>query len=278
MTDMQNIDMVKALSKERQLEQLLSGFEAALVAFSGGVDSAFLLSKALKVIGREHVLAVTVNSALNQPQESAEAADLAQKMQARHLVLKIDPLEDEAFASNSSDRCYYCKRNIYSRFVEITAEKGLGIVLDGSNADDPSDHRPGLRALEELGIRSPLLEVSLGKAEIRALAQQAGLPVWDRPAAACLASRFPYGEKITDQKLRMVAEAESYLRSLGVKQNLRVRCHGSLARVEVNRSEDKVVMDQREAIIKKLREFGFAYITLDLYGFESGSMNRLLPF
>ena len=273
----QNLDLKRALSKERQLDQLLSGIEAALVAFSGGVDSAFLLSKAIEVIGREHVLAVTVNSVLNQPQESAGAADLAREMQARHLVLEVDPLKDETFTSNSSERCYYCKRNIYGRLLEISADEGLEVVLDGTNADDPQDHRPGLRALEELGIRSPLLEVSLSKEEIRALAQQGGLPVWDKPAAACLASRFPYGEKITEQNLRMVAEAESYLRNLGVKQNLRVRCHGKLARIEVNRSEEKIIITRREAIVTKLQELGFAYVTIDLCGFESGSMNRLLP-
>jgi pyridinium-3,5-biscarboxylic acid mononucleotide sulfurtransferase len=277
MTDRQGFNCPeKTLLKERQLEQLLGTFETVLVAFSGGVDSTFLLSKALEVVGKDHVLAVTISSALSRPQETEEAEGLAQKLQARQLVLKIDPLENDHFSANGPDRCYHCKRFIYRALLEKASAEKCGVVLDGSNADDRSDYRPGLRALEDLGIRSPLLEVSLGKDEIRKLARKAGLPVWDKPAAACLASRLSYGEKITEKKLSMIGDAESFLRRLGVKENLRVRCHGSLARIEANKADMGRILAQREAVFKKLQELGFVYVTLDLHGFESGSMNRLL--
>lgn len=275
MIDRQAVDLNRAFKKERQLERVLSGFETALVAFSGGVDSAYLLNEALKVIGREKVLAVTVSSALIQPEEIEEASALARKMQAKHLVLDLNLLENEKISDNPPERCYYCKKTIYTKLLEVASVREYGKVLDGSNADDLTDHRPGIRALEELGIPSPLLETSLGKSEIRLLAEQAGLPVWGKPAAACLASRFPYGDKITGQKLKQVAEAESFLRQLGVKQDLRVRCHGDLARIEVNKTDLDGLLTQRDSVVAKLLELGFIYITLDLKGFESGSMNRL---
>jgi pyridinium-3,5-biscarboxylic acid mononucleotide sulfurtransferase len=275
MIDRQAVDLNRALKKERQLEMVLSGFEAALVAFSGGVDSAYLLNEALKVIGREKVLAVTVSSALIRPEEIEAAAALARKLQAEHLVLDLNLLENEKISDNPPERCYFCKKLIYTKLLEVASAREYGTVLDGSNADDLTDHRPGIRALEELDIPSPLLATSLGKSEIRLLAERAGLPVWDKPAAACLASRFPYGDKITGQKLKQVAEAESFLRHLGVKQDLRVRCHGDLARIEVNKTDLDGLLTQRDLVVAKMLELGFIYITLDLKGFESGSMNRL---
>lgn len=275
MIDRQAVDLNRALKKERQLERLLSGFETALVAFSGGVDSAYLLYEALKVIGREKVLAVTVSSVLIRPEEIEEAAALARKLQAEHLVLDLNLLENEKISDNPPERCYFCKKLIYTKLLEVASLRDYGKVLDGSNADDLTDHRPGIRALEELDIPSPLLETSLGKNEIRLLAEQAGLPVWDKPAAACLASRIPYGDKITGHKLKQVAEAESFLRQLGVKQDLRVRCHGDLARIEVNKTDLDGLLTQRDSVVAKLLELGFIYITIDLKGFESGSMNRL---
>lgn len=276
MTGKQDLKLEKALIKERQLEQFLRNFETALVAFSGGVDSAYLLSKALDTIGRKQVLAVTVKSPLNQPEEAEAAAVFAQKIKAKHLVLDLDPLAQKEFSNNPPERCYYCKQFIYTELIKIAAAKGFATVLDGSNADDPAAYRPGLRALEELGVCSPLLEASLAKEEIRALAKHSGLPIWDKQAAPCLASRFPYGEKITRKKLIQVAEAELFLRQLGVKQNLRVRCHDKLARIEVNEAELEFVLAKRELIVRHLLGLGFVYITLDLYGFESGSLDRLL--
>ena len=276
MTGKQPLNLDKALIKERQLEQFLRNFETALVAFSGGVDSAYLLSKALDTIGRKQVLAVTVKSPLNQPEEAEAAAVFARKLKAKHLFLNLDPLGEEQFSDNPPQRCYHCKKIIYTELLKTAASEGLASVLDGTNADDPASYRPGLRALGELGICSPLLEVSLGKEEIRALAKHSGLPLWDKQAAPCLASRFPYGEKITREKLMQVAEAELFLRQLGVKQNLRVRCHNKLARIEVNEAELEFVLAERELIVRKLLGLGFVYITLDLYGFETGSLDRLL--
>ena len=267
----------RALKKERQLVELLSSIdEVVLVAFSGGVDSTYLLSKAAQVIGQERVIAVTFDSELYLPGETEAAAVLAQKLPVKHLILNTDPLTDREFRANTPERCYFCKHKIYSKLLGIAAEKGLAVVLDGSNADDTADYRPGMRALEELGIRSPLLEVSLNKAEIRELSRRAGLSTWNKPAAACLASRFPYGDEITDHKLKQVAEAECFLRQLGVKHDLRVRCHGNLARIEVNKDDLDSILTWREIIVANLQELGFVYITLDLGGFESGSMNRLL--
>ncbi len=266
-----------ALKKERQLVGLLSSIdEVVMIAFSGGVDSTYLLSKAAQVIGRERVIAVTFESELYLPGETEAALVLAQKLPIKHLILSTDPLADREFRANTPERCYFCKHKIYSKLLGIAAEKGIAVVLDGSNADDTADYRPGMRALEELGIRSPLLEVSLNKAEIRELSRLAGLPTWNKPAAACLASRFPYGDEITGYKLKQVAEAECFLRQLGVKHDLRVRYHGSLARIEVNKDDLDSILTWREMIVGKLQELGFVYITLDLGGFESGSMNRLL--
>lgn len=276
MDDKKLADLKMALSKERQLEQFLSGFKSALVAFSGGVDSAYLLSSALKVIGSDQIKAVTVSSVLSQPGETEKAKALAQKLKAKHYVLNLDPLAEIEFSANRPDRCYYCKRQIFTRLLEIASVEGYSTVLDGSNADDQADHRPGLRALKELKVYSPLKEFSLGKEEIRALAKHAGLAVWNKQSDACLASRFPYGEKITEHKLKRVAEAELFLRQLGVKENLRVRCHGSLARIEVDNTEMQILLGSRAAVTAKMQKLGFAYVTLDLNGFESGSMNRQL--
>ncbi len=270
----QVINTEMALEKEKQLEKLLHSFETVTVAFSGGADSSYLLGKAVRTLGPRQVQAVTLKSVLNPDKEVEEAALFALKLGVRHQVINVDITADQEFMANTSERCYFCKRNCFSKIAAVSAARGFKVVLDGSNADDLDDHRPGMRAARELSIRSPLLEVSLGKQEIRYLSGKEGFSTWNKPAAACLASRIPYGDEITGEKLKKVSDAERYLRKLGVKNNLRVRCHGSIARIEADGADFDLILKHREEIAADLREIGFIYVTLDLHGFESGSMNR----
>ncbi len=263
-----------ASEKEKQLEVLLGRFEKVMVAFSGGADSTYLLGKAAQVLGRNRVQAVTFQSALNPYREVEEAAGFALKLKVKHRTLNLDILKNQDFAANTPQRCYICKQYIFSRLVELAKQEGFDTVLDGSNADDAEDYRPGMRAAEELGIRSPLLEVSLGKDEIRRLSRLKGYPGWDKPSAACLASRMPYGEEITAEKLKRISDAERILRRAGVKGNLRVRSHGNLARIEADSNDLDGIMKQKGDIAARLKALGYNYVTLDLFGFESGSMNR----
>lgn len=262
--------------KVKALEKSLAGFKSVVVAFSGGADSAFLLFKALQVLGKEKVLAVTVHSQL-QPADGADCAEkLARTMGAKHLILSLDLLAEPAVAANTPERCYHCKKTIYDKLLELAEKKGFAVLLDGTNAADRVDHRPGFRALQELAIPSPLLAAGLYKNEIRELSRQAGLINWNRPAEACLASRFPYGQMIDSTALRQVEEAELFLRDLGYEGDLRVRCHGDLARIEIERTAHERFLGDREAVLDKFNQLGFLYITLDLNGFISGSMNRTL--
>ncbi len=264
----------KAIAGSEKLKALLRSYESAVVAFSGGVDSSLLLSSAASVMEPKMLLAVTFKSVLNPPGEIEDAAKLAADLKAAHRVIAIDPCSDAGFTTNSPERCYICKKLLFSSLLKIAENEGFDVVLEGTNADDPDDYRPGLRAIKELGVQSPLLESGLGKAEIRFLSRQAGLPSWDKPSAACLASRIPYGEEITPEKLKQVAAAESVLREMGIEGNLRVRRHGSLARIEVDESAFKLVAARRGEIEEKLKEAGFSYVTLDLSGFRSGSLNN----
>ena len=273
-----NVDIKMALEKEKKLLKLLGSCERALVAYSGGVDSSYLLYKASLALGQDNVLAVTVQSELSPPEEIEEAAKNALTMNIVHQVLKIDLLKIPGIVENSPERCYICKNYIYKNLRGFAEESNYAVVLDGSNADDKDEYRPGLRALKELGIKSPLVEAGLGKKEIRYLSKQAGLTTWDKPAAACLASRLCYGDKITPAKLELVARAEKYLRQLGVKDNIRVRYHGNLARIEVDEKDIELLVSNRELVVNKLGKLGFLYVTLDLSGFQSGSMDRMVRY
>ncbi len=260
-------------AKRKRLEEIIKSCGRLALAFSGGVDSSYLLFEAIRVLGPENVLAVTVSSSLHPEAETTEASLIAGQLGADHLVLSLDLLAVAEVAVNCADRCYYCKKAIFIKLIEAAAKAGFTALVDGTNADDATGHRPGLRALKELGVRSPLQEAALGKAEIRQLAKEASLPIWNRPASPCLATRFPVGTKITEQALKKVAAAEAMLRELQVEGDLRVRIHGDLLRIESDPALLARLLEQRVVIISRLKSIGFKYVTLDLEGYRMGSMD-----
>lgn len=277
-TNSRKIDEIaqSTLSKFEELKNRLREMRKVLVAFSGGVDSSFLLKVAADVL-EENVLAVIASSETYPSKEREEAIKLAGRLNVRYTVIQTKELENPDFSSNPPERCYYCKSELFSKLKDIAKSEGIPYVLDGSNYEDSSDYRPGTKAAEELGVRSPLKEVELIKDEIRQLSKSIDLPTWNKPSLACLSSRFPYFTEIEPESLKQVAQAEEYLKGLGFNQ-VRVRHHGQIARVEIDPQEFSRIMDEnvREKITKNFKKFGFIYTALDLAGFRSGSMNEPL--
>jgi len=265
---------MKSDEKLENLKKSISRMERAIVAFSGGVDSTFLLKICVDVLGRENVIAVTAVSPTYQEEEIEEARAFAKSMGIEHLIIHTHEMENDKFVSNPRERCYFCKKELFSELKRIASQHGVRYVLDATNKDDESDFRPGMRALREEGVISPLREAGITKEEIRYFSKKLGLPTYDKPSQACLASRFPYGEKITEEKLKMVKEAERFLKMLGFKV-VRVRHHGRMARIEVGREEMKKILenDIRTKIYERFREIGYVWVCLDLMGYRSGSMN-----
>jgi len=271
------VSATQALAKEAILLERLRALGSAVVAYSGGVDSAYLLWAAQTALG-SHTLAVIGRSDTYARSELEGALAEAGRIGARVRVVSTAELEDPRFRDNPPDRCYHCKSELFTKLAALALAEGFATVLDGTNADDRSDYRPGRRAGEERGVLSPLAEAGLTKAEIRLLSRRAGLTVWDKPAMPCLSSRFPYGAKITSEKLHQVEEAEAWLRGRGYRE-CRVRHHGDVARIEVAAADLERLTQEPDRTLasQALRALGFAYVTVDLQGFRSGSLNEVLP-
>lgn len=263
-------------SKLSKLKNILRDMGSVLVAYSGGVDSSFLLKVAKETLG-DNVLAVTAKSETYPKREYEQAKKLAQELKVKHLIIHTDELSNSHFLANPPNRCYYCKKELFAKLKQIAYNKHINYVADGTNYDDLKDFRPGMDAIRELGVRSPLREAGLTKKDIRLLSSKMNLPTWNKPAFACLASRFPYGTSIDKKKLQMIDKTEDYLYKLGFKQ-VRVRHHDSIARIEVSPEEIERItsINLRKKIVKKLKEIGYHYITLDLQGYRTGSMNEVL--
>lgn len=247
---------------------------SVLVAFSGGVDSAVVAKAAFLALG-DKAIAATADSETLAKEELRQAIRLAMEIGIEHLVFKENEFDNPRFAENPPDRCYHCRSTLTAGLKGIAAKRGLQLIVDGANADDARQHRPGMRAMKENGVRSPLLELGFDKKSVRSTARELALPVAEKPAMACLASRIPYGEVITVEKLRKIEKAEAYLRELGFKE-LRVRHHRGIARIEVGVEEIPMALEKRRRIAEKLQGLGFSYVTLDLEGYRSGSMDEVL--
>ena len=260
--------------KLENLKKYLYELKSVAIAFSGGVDSTFLLKVAHEVLG-DKLLAVTASSEFFPARETAEAENFCRAEGIRQISFSENILAVENISDNPENRCYICKKTLFKKILQIAAENKISCVAEGSNMDDMGDYRPGLKAIDELGIKSPLRAVNLFKSEIRALSKGLNLPTFDKPSFACLASRFVYGENITVEKLQMVDAAEQFLLDKNFKQ-FRVRIHGKIARIEILPAEFEKILNLREEINSRFKSYGFSYITLDLQGYRTGSMNETI--
>ncbi|MFA5097716.1 MAG: ATP-dependent sacrificial sulfur transferase LarE [Candidatus Margulisiibacteriota bacterium] len=266
------------MNKLLALKKTLKKMGPSLIAFSGGVDSSFLCAVAKEVLG-DNVIAVTAVSETYPKSELKDAKKLAKLLKIRHKIIKTKEFDDKKFISNPPQRCYFCKKELFEQLKAVAKEQGVKTVLDASNYDDLKDFRPGSRAKKELGVRSPLQESKMTKADIRKFSRQLNLTTWNKPACACLASRIPYGEKLSKEKLRRIEEAEKILKRIiwaNGRLPIRVRAHNNIARIEIDPSQIQRIFkgDIMSKIARKLKDLGFAYVTLDLQGFRSGSMNE----
>jgi pyridinium-3,5-biscarboxylic acid mononucleotide sulfurtransferase len=270
------MDIETVREKKQNLINMLKDMPSLLVAFSGGVDSAFLLAVAHEAMG-DRVTAATADSITFPSRERQEAIEFAEMLSVKHIVFKSDESNIPEFVANNANRCYFCKKSLSRELMKITADRGIEKIAFAANIDDLGDYRPGIEAAREMGIISPLIDAELGKEEIRLLSKEMGLPTWDKPSMACLASRIPYGTSITVEMLRTVEAAEDFLFKMGFKQ-VRVRHHGPVARIEVAMADLSRFLedDLREKIVERFKELGFKHVSLDLEGFVSGSMNRTL--
>jgi len=262
--------------KYQLLKDIIKKQESAAIAFSGGVDSTFLIRVAKEVLG-DKLIAVTATSSTYPERELNEAIKYAEDIKVKHIIISSEELEIEGFAMNPKNRCYFCKKELYTKINNVALENGMNSVFDGSNIDDTGDYRPGMQAAKELDVVSPLIEAGLTKNDIRELSKELELPTWNKPSFACLSSRFPYGNKITLSKLTMVDKAEQILLDMGITQ-VRVRHHGEIARIEVEPSEREKFFDMEimNRIGNELKKIGFTYVTLDMLGYRTGSMNETL--
>ena len=260
--------------KYEKLKSILAGMGSVLVAYSGGTDSTLVLKVAHDVLGDDAV-AMTAISASLPTADRSEAERLALQIGAKHILVKSDETSNPDYLANTPDRCFFCKNETYGKLAEYARQHGLRFIVDGTNADDTGDYRPGREAARRYGVRSPLLEAGFTKTEIRQLSKELGLPNWDKPAAACLSSRIPYGSPITLAALSQIERAEAFLHGLGLRQ-VRVRHHGPVARIEAEPGDFPRLMDRRDEVVAALKAAGYAYVSLDLAGFRSGSMNDVI--
>jgi uncharacterized protein len=270
--------MASLAHKYRQLQQNLSSLGSVLLAFSGGVDSTLLLKVCQDTIP-ERFLAVTANSDTSPRHELADAVRYSEEFGARHLIIESEELSLPAFIENPANKCYICKKLRFSALSTLARQQGLAYLIDGSNLDDAQDYRPGMQAIRELGVRSPLMETGFSKAEVRRLSKKLGLPTWNKPPYACLATRIPYGSPITREKLRQVDAGEDFLRGLDLSEQIRVRHYGDTARIEVPAADlhKFARAEVRSRIVSYFKELGFSFVTLDLEGYRMGSLNQAIP-
>lgn len=262
--------------KLNMLKDNIRKLKSAAVAYSGGVDSTFLLKVAHDVLG-DKVIAVTAKSSTYPEREFKEAKQFAEEIGVKHIVIVSEELDIEGFSKNPTNRCYFCKKELFTKIKEVARENDVEQILDGSNLDDTKDYRPGMEAAKELDVISPLKEANLSKKDIRELSKSMDLKTWNKPSFACLSSRVPYGSEITIGKLEMIEDAEQFLLDLGFRQ-VRVRHHGDIARIEVSPEERKKFfnVELMDKVVDRLKDIGFKYVTLDLFGYRTGSMNEIL--